>query len=213
MRRRLRSGCEKVFHLRKELAPRRGAGVWVNRAKDQDWTEIVRGAIVCVRGSGFGHWSPNEPWFGLRRTGCHVLLECPWASEFGSGSQSQGSSLNLVCLAVLGSRLPGQGRRVEVAGSLALLGRKPHRGLIGKGYGLEEEGRMGRERSGERRGSQSPRVCRGPTPSPSWRPSAVPRAVAVQEHSGPRSSECMATPYHGVQGPPRLQEIPFNCTV
>ena len=70
--RRLRSGCEKIFHLRKEFAPRRGAGVWADRAKDQDWTEIVRRAIVCVRGSGFGHWCPNEPWFGIKPLGVRV---------------------------------------------------------------------------------------------------------------------------------------------
>ena len=38
-----------------------------------------------------------------------------------------------------------------MAGSLAWLGRKPHRGPIGKGCGLEEEGRIG-ERSAERGG-------------------------------------------------------------
>ena len=68
---------EPSFHLRKELAPRRGAGVWADRAKNQDWTEIVRWAIVYVRGSGSKHWCPNQPWFGLRRTGCHVISEYP----------------------------------------------------------------------------------------------------------------------------------------
>ena len=51
------------------------------------------------------------------------------------------------------------------------------------GWRRRENGEMGRGAASG--GSQSPRVCRGPTQSPSWRPSAVPRAVAVQKHSGP----------------------------
>ena len=159
MRRRLRSGCEKISF-----------------AGPPSVSEEAVQSIGVRISPGSKELDVMFSWGALGRPN---LGECR--------SPPRRSILNLVCLAVLGSRLPSQdgkasrgGRESGVVGPKATP--RSHRERIWAGGG----GRGG--------GSKSRRVCRGPTPRPSWRPSAV----AVQEHSDPRSSECIATAGLGV---------------
>ena len=98
-----------------------------------------------------------------------------------------------------------------VARSLARLGRGTNSGLVSKGYGrwlvvcvetvVGHGGGEEEMEGGAGGGSQCPRVCRRPTPSPSWRPSALPRVRWRLKGTRAREVQGMATDTGGLRVP------------